>query len=764
MCPETRRLVGELFSCADLGALDLKGFTGPVHAWRVLDEITEDRFAARHAAGMSPLVGREEELRWLTQSWSAVREGEGRVQVLTGEAGIGKSRLIAALIEHANDQHTQIFQYSCSPYHVDSALWPVIGQLEPAAGVARADSPSQRLQKLEALVLSSDEPVHEMVPLLAELLELPTEGRYPRLDLTPMQRRSRTLDALVAQIVATALRTPVMLVVEDAHWLDPTTRELLDRLNARMPVAHLMVVVTSRPEFVFPWADTPQLEMRTLSRLSQPQTMQLIEHVAAGRPLSEQAASTILSRTEGVPLFVEELTKTILESAAGGDVAPDAAMSGAAVPTTLQGSLMARLDRLGPAKEAAQLAACIGREFTHDLLAAIAELDPPALDDLLKKLCDAELLFAHGADSAGLFAFKHALIRDAAYESLLKSRRQTIHGRIADAIEQRFPTIADTEPEVVALHLTHAGQSARAARWWTRAGRHSLRRSAFPEATRQLSRALDLLRQQPPSRTRDEEELALLIELGPTVIHSRGWAVPELDPLYRRALDLARELDRPDMVLPSLVGRWQWFNLRGHYHAALEVADETFRLAATAKDDSALLQAHHLSFPSNLWLGEVAICRRHVASLLALYDEERHGQHRFIYMGHDPAVCAHAIEGFAAWLVGDTEDGYRSADLACAHAARISHLPSLGHAVWLKSMLGVFARDAETALAAADEVLALAREDGPWCSKGRWMKAFDGSKLVCRRGVLSKPCSLCRTGYLSMPRACWPPVEAVTRL
>jgi class 3 adenylate cyclase len=467
VCPETRRLVGELFSCADLGALELKGFTDPMRAWRVVDEITDDRFAARHSAGMSPLVGREAELRWLTQSWDAVREGEGCVRILTGEAGIGKSRLLAAMIEHANHEHTQmIFQYACSPYHVDSALWPVIGQLERAAGFARADRPSQRLEKLEALVLSIDAPAHEMVSLLAELLELPAEGRYARLDLTPAQRRSRTLEALVGQMVATALRIPVMLVVEDAHWLDPTTSELLDRLNARMPVAHLMIVVTSRPEFVFPWADTPQVEMRTLSRLSQLQTRQLIEHVAAGRRVSEQVASTILSHTEGVPLFVEELTKTILESAAGNDSALDTATFDVAIPTTLQGSLMARLDRLGPAKAVAQLAACIGREFTHDLLAAVAGLDAQNLDELLRQLCYAELLFAHGVESAALFVFKHALIRDAAYESLhlnRDDRRSTGESRRRSSSgfrRSRIPSLRSSRsisPTQVSQSAPHAG-------------------------------------------------------------------------------------------------------------------------------------------------------------------------------------------------------------------------------------------------------------------------------------------------------------------
>jgi predicted ATPase len=536
----------------------------------------------------------------------------------------------------------------------------------------------------------------------------------------------------------------MMLVVEDAHWLDPTTSELLDRLVGHLPTARLMMVVASRPEFVPPWSDRHRAETRTLSRLSDAETRQLIDQVAADRKLPGEVASTILSRTEGVPLFVEELTKTILESAVADDGATSAGRSGAAVPTTLQGSLMARLDRLGAAKEVAQLAACIGREFTRELLAAIAERDAQDLDAQLRQLRRAELLFASDVEPAALFVFKHALIRDAAYESLLKSRRQTIHGRIADAIAQRFPTVADAEPELVAQHLTLAGQSEPAVTWWARAGSLSSRRSAFPEATRQFSRALDLLRQQPASRARDEQELSLLIELGPAVIHSRGWAVPELDPLYRRALDLARELDRPDMVLPSLVGRWQWFNLRGHYHRGLEVADETFRLAASTKDDSASLQAHHLAFPSKLWLGEVTECREHVASLLALYDEERHAGHRFVYMGHDPAVCAHAIEGTASWLVGNTDEGYRAASRACEHARRIAHAPSLAHALWLKAMLGAFARDPETALSAADEVLSLAREVKLAAAEASG-QSFRGWALV-QRGHLEEGVRLLEAG------------------
>ncbi len=710
----TRRLLGGLFDLEEIQATLLKGFPEPLRAFRVRAEVSsESRFEARYAADVRPLVGREQELALLLDRWRLAAGGEGQVVLLAGEPGIGKSRIVLALRERLRaEPHTRL-SYSCSPYHASSTLWPVIQQLERASGFAREETVAEKLTKLEALLARGVPDPAGPTALLAGLLGLPLEDRYPPLELTPPQRKVRTFQALLSQLEGLAQRQPILMILEDAHWLDPTTKELFDLVVDRIQRRAVLLVVTFRPEFVPSWTAFPHVTLFTLNRLPRSQAATLINQITGGRALPKEVEETILARTEGVPLFVEELTKTILEfgvvraTAEGFELA--ALSPSLAIPATLQDSLMARLDRLAPTKEVAQVAACIGREFGHELLAAVAGLAGPQLEESLEQLNRAELVFRHGTPPEATYSFKHVLVRDAAYESLLKSRRQQLHARIAEAIEGRFSALAEAQPEILAHHLTEGGLSVPAITWWRRAGEQAFRRSAMPEAERHFSRALDLLRTLPPAEDRSEAELALLTQLGPVLIHTKGWARPEVHDVYSRALEIARGLDQPLALVPPLAGLWVTYNFTARYDAAREVVDEMFRAAERSSDDSVLVQAHHTAL-GTMWVGDFLGCRQHALDLLAIYDEERHRQHRFLYLGHDPAVCGNACGALAHWMLGDIESGAAAIAEAETLGRRLKHVPSLAHALWLKAKYATVARDPETALAAAEEVLALARE------------------------------------------------------
>ena len=486
----TRRLLGNLFELRDFGDKDLKGISGPVRAWAALRASSaEGRFEALHAGGLTDLVGREEELELLLRRWSKAQNREGQVVLLSGEAGIGKSRLTAALLERLSaEPHTRIRVF-CSPQNTDSALYPSIGQMERAAGLTRDDKPQAKLDKLDALLAqSSTSP--EDASLFAEMLSIPNDGRYPALQLTPQQRRQRTLNALVLQAVALSRQKPLLMIFEDAHWADPTSLELWGRIVDRIPSLQTLLIVTFRPEFEAPWIGRSYVTALTINRLGEREIEAIIDRVTGNKPLRASVRQDIIERTDGIPLFVEEMTKAVLEAENEGDAQRTAGAHPSpalAVPASLHASLMARLDRLGPAKQIAQVGAAIGREFSHALLAAVLRKPEAEVASGLSRLVSAGLLFQQGVAPHTTYLFKHALVQDAAYGTLLREPRRALHARIAEVLETKFGEIAESQPELLARHYTDAGLTEKAARFWGKAGQRSVERSALVEAAEQLT-------------------------------------------------------------------------------------------------------------------------------------------------------------------------------------------------------------------------------------------------------------------------------------
>jgi class 3 adenylate cyclase len=573
----TRRLVGNLFELEDLGTKDLKGISAPARAWAALRASkVESRFEALRATGQTVLVGREEELEILLRRWSRAKNGEGQVVLLAGEPGIGKSRLTAALMERlGGEPHTRL-RYFCSPQHTDSALHPIIRQMERTAGVAHDDGPQAKLDKLDALFAQASMSKPDAA-LFAEMLSLPNDGRYPQLDLTPQQRRQKTLEALVSQLDALARQTPVLMIFEDAHWTDPTSLEVFGRIVDRTQALRVLLIVTFRPEFNSPWTGQSHVTAMTINRLTQREADAMINRVVGNNVLPAGLRQDIIERTDGIPLFVEEMTKAVLEAESEGEARRTAGAvpsPGLAVPVSLHASLMARLDRLGPAKEVAQIAAAIGREFSHALLASVVQKSETELGSALDRLIQSGLLFRRGVPPHATYVFKHTLVQDAAYGTLLRSSRQHLHGRIVRILEERFPEIVELQPELLARHCAEATLVEKAVGFCLKAGQQAISRRALTEAVAQLRRGIYLLSSLPSGSPRWEQELELQVTLGQTLIATNGYAAAEPADAFTRARELCEQLGRAPR-LRVLIGQYSFRLVRGELEKAEHHAEET---------------------------------------------------------------------------------------------------------------------------------------------------------------------------------------------
>jgi class 3 adenylate cyclase/predicted ATPase len=710
----TRRQVGALFEMRDLGPQNLKGFGDINRAWRVLGESgVESRFAAFRTA-KTPLVGRDEEIDLLLRRWGQAKTGEGRVVLLSAEPGIGKSRLTEALVERIAAEQPARLRYSCSPHHQDSALFPIIGQLERVARFAREDPPGARCEKLAALLGDRD----DLAPL-AELLSLPVPAAFPGPELSPQRKKELTFAALLHQLERVARQRPVLMVFEDVHWIDPTTRELLDRTIMRVESLPVLLVATFRPEFQPPWTGQPHVTTLALSRLARREAAALVRQMHGNAAaLPAEIVEEIVERTDGVPLFLEEVTKVVLEAAAGVDGARDAiaaiSETRIAVPATLQASLMARLDRLGSAaRETAQVGAAIGRDFSYELVAAAAQRGEAETKDALDRLVAAGLVFQRGTPPAAEYQFKHALVQDTAYGSLLRGPRQALHARIAAAMQARALEIVERAPEILAHHLSKAGEPDRAATQWLEAGRRAAGRSANAEAAAHLARGIAGLQGLPETQARNRQELAMQLALGPVLLSSRGFGSVESKGAYQRAAELARGLEDDRARFAATWGLWITARRsRSDNEIRLRHLREMVGAADRIDDPELSLQAHHSSWATWVWVGEFLRAQDHVRQGLALYDPVKHRHHALMYGGHDPAICGKGVSSLALWALGYPDQAVCSIRQSIGLAEQLKHVPSLLHAFWFAGLVHQNRRDVAAAGDCADRLVAVGREHG----------------------------------------------------
>ena len=711
----TRRLLGGLFELTDLGPTRLKGFAEPLAAFRVVGEgRAEGRFEALHGQHLTPLVGREHELGILLERWAWARDGDGQVVLLAGEPGIGKSRLIRALRERLGDELYTPLSHYCSPHHTNSALYPVIGLLERAARLDR-DAPSEaQLAKLEALLARSTDRLDEVVPLLAALLGVPTGERYPALALTPEVQKRRTLQALVDQVAALAAQQPALALYEDVHWIDPSTLELLSLVIERIQELRVLALMTFRPDFQPPWTGHAHVTTLTMGRLGRRQGADLVARVTGDKPLPAAIVEQIVARTDGVPLFVEELTKTVLESGLLADAGDHYELHGPlpplAIPATLHDSLMARLDRLAPVKEVAQIGAVIGREFSRDLLAAVAPMSANQLGDALEQLVASELVFRRGTPPEATYSFKHALVQDAAYQSLLKSRRQQLHARIAEALEQRFPDIGETQPEVLAQHLTDAGLAARAVPYWRRAGELAAGRSANLEAIAHLSKGLELVATLADAPEHLEEELALRLAIGGPLIATKSDPAPEVERTYSRAWALCDRLGRSAELFPVLRGLWNCYLTRGKLRRAHDLAE---RLVVLADEEGTPIHralARRARGATLFYLGRFGDAAAALSEGIAIDDAIAAWEdpaHLLLYTERASVACR-LYSAWALWYLGFPDRALQKVEAGLALGQQLDHVHSLAFALNWAAILHSLRHEFAAALRRAEAAIEIA--------------------------------------------------------
>ena len=740
IAPTTHRLIGDLFECRALGPREIKGLADPMQVWQALRPAdVANRFWARRAA-YPPTVGRAEEIELLLRRWQQAKGGEGRVVLISGEPGIGKSRLARTLEEHiAKEPHLRL-RYFGSALHQDSALFPFIGQLEHAAGIGREDSAETRLDKLAALLEPYAAVPQQEVALFAQLLGIDGGKRYPALELSPRTRMERTLAALLTQLVSLSARQPVLVTFEDAHWMDPSSHEGLQQAIERLQALPVLMVVTARPEFQPDWVGLPHVTLQTLNRLSRRECTLLIEHLTAGKPLPEQVFQQIVERTDGVPLFVEELTQTVVEGGYLREGADRYVFYGPlpelALPATLQGSLLARLDRLGAVREIAQEAAAIGREFAYELLAAVTGRSEAELAKGLDQLVSSGLVQQRGTPPAASYSFKHALMQDAAYSTLLRSKRQALHARIADAYDQRLRDIIDTRPELMAYHLAQAGFAERSIGFWLKAARVAIARGGAAEAAAQLHRGLALLGEIPDHDNRRRQELELQIALGNALTAATGYTGTRTDAAFRRARELCLEVGDTAQLIRVTWGQFTGHFAGGRQRPALAVANELLALSERADDAGGRQMGHASVGVSLLHLASFAEARTQFERALAIdAASEREWTHRY---GQSGRVTALAYMSLGLLPLGFLDAAQRLAEQSVEEARKLAHPTSLCFAHSIVCRVYYLLRDKDALARHSAMVVRLADEHGLglWRALGSiyagWSRAEEGA---ARQGV-----------------------------
>ena len=723
----TWRLVQGYFAGHDLGPQTFKGVETPVQVYRVLGTSgAQSRLDVVSPRGLTPLVGREAEVTLLRERWAQARDGLGQVVLLSGEAGIGKSRLVQGLQEHiAAEPHARL-EWRCSPYAQQSPLHPVMEHLHRLLHWRPDDAPAEKLSTLEETLAASGLGLPEVVPLLAALLSLPLPERYPSLNLTPQRQRQKTLEALLTWLLAESMRQPVLFIVEDLHWIDPSTLEFLTLFLDQGPAARILALLTCRPEFTVPWGFRSHLTPLTLNRLPRPQVPQMIGRITGGKALPLEVVEQIVAKTDGIPLFVEELTKMVLESGLLREGEDRYELTGPlpplAIPATLHDSLMARLDRLATVKDVAQLGATIGRTFAYELLQAVSPLDEATLQQSLRQLVEAELVYQQGGPPQAIYTFKHALIQDTAYQSLLRSTRQQYHQRIAQVLEGRFPETTETQPELLAHHLTEAGLHAPAVEAWRKAGQRSAARSAYVEAIAHVTKGLEVLASLPETATRTEQELALHLMLGTTLQTTKGNAVPEVEQVYTRARELSQQVRESPQLVQVLLGLRGFYQVRGDFHTARELGEQAVALASRVQDPELVAYAHCSLGHTLFSLGAFATARAHFEHGVASAVRQPQRAAPLASPIHTEVFNRVLLASSLGYL-GYVDQALTQVQQGRAVAQELRHLPSLEFALSHTARVHVLRREAPPAHTHSAAALAIAEEQ-------RFAQRAGGSAVV----------------------------------
>jgi class 3 adenylate cyclase/predicted ATPase len=711
----TQRLFSNSLDVEHIGRHELKGISGPIDAYAVIGEYdSSTQSLVDRSERANSMIGRENEISLLMDRWSRALDGEGQVFLLSGEPGIGKSQIGAGLQKRLGEQGAETLKLQCSPYYTSSAFYPVVGCFERLAAFARDDGAEEKLDKLELLLNRVLKASARAVPLLAAMLSLPLD-RYPPLGLEPLKQKELTIAAIVDFFAVMSRESASLIHFEDAHWCDATTLEMLTALVQRAESIPALLLITYRPEFQPPWLSYGNVTVFTLNRLGRRDSLSIVTEVAGGRSLPAEIIDQILTKTDGIPLFVEELTKTILEAGFLTETEDAFVLDGPlpplAIPSTLQDSLMARLDRLSPVKEVAQIGACIGREFTYDLLASVSPLRGNELRDSLVQLANSELIFARGTPPEATYTFKHALVQDAAYNSILRSRRQQLHANIAQVLEKDFGALLTTEPGLAAQHYTKAGLMAEAVPYWLAAGRVAIGKFANEEALNHLNAGLECLLTQPEDSARDEQELVLRATLGVAQFTARGYGAPELGENYESALSIARRIGETPFRSPAMFGVWAYHLMRVDHARAAGVYAEALQLAQETRIPHEKNAALAAATTSSVFMGQPQKSLDFADTSWTAYDAEGHGELVALY-GQDTGLWCADFGSWAAWLLGQADVADRRYAKANQIAKELGHPLSLASGLVHASLLYSMAGDVDRTLDYAEQTIEVCEEVG----------------------------------------------------
>jgi class 3 adenylate cyclase/predicted ATPase len=690
----TRRLAGAGFDYDDLGLHELKGIPEATRVWRVAGESAAgSRFANRIVGGLTPLVGRTEEIALLRGRWDMAKEGDGQLVLLSAPAGFGKSRIVQEFRERLDEPRGAYLQFFGSPFHTNSAFYPFIKRLERSAAIARTDVEVKKLDKLEGVLGASGADSSEAVRLAAQLLSIPFGDRYPPLELTDIVQKERTIKLLEDQVILHSRQGAALILFEDVHWIDPTSIDLMNRIIRRIADLPIMIIATYRPEFAPPWLDLGIVSILKLNHLGRTQVLDLIGKSAGGGKLPDAVVEQVAAKSQGVPLYVEEITRSILES---GDLEKDgdrfvlrSSTVDLEIPATLQDSLIARLDRLGDAKDIALTASIIGRGFAYELLEAVSPLPAKALRNGLERLVRSELLGQRGAPPHSRYIFKHALIRDAAYRSILNAQKRQLHERVADIISTRFAEMAETEPELLAHHYTEAGCTEPALKYWRLAAERAAARLAYVEALAHLERAKALLATMVEGAEKDEQELSLLMAEGPSRMALDGWDSPPAKLLYERARTVAERLGRPSELFRSIWGQWMGALSSGRHVLAHDLYEEIFGLLKETSEPEYVVQAHHAGGSQMVAEGRPRSALTHIDALMSHYRMDHHGNLALMYGAHDPGCCSLGMRALSLMMLGYLDLAEEESKKGLDLSYRLGHKPSISQTHMFRAELFV---------------------------------------------------------------------------